>query len=265
MANKFIDNLRKCYASLKDSQGLYLSKPCGLLESCETSEDNIKRIKRLINVICGSDFVSIETKLYLQNPTLSITDVNTEINKLRGQAQSLVRNRVAPYSYSNTVKKINDDNTIFTEVLGNNLLKDLIHNRESDYYAVDNKIDELIGAIGTNDKSRDNLAIKIDTTLCSCNSYKNNPEFFDILGSVEQYLKARMNIIENAINSDTEFTAYFNYLLSSKSVSDESVEKDRERLLKFLNNEDYITGYEDTNSNEEVTNTQGDSEQDIIY
>lgn len=255
MANKIIDDLRKCYDSLKDEQGRWRYKPIGLLASCETSDDGIKRIKKLITVINGSDFISTETKIYMCNPTMNIIHVNEEINILRNKVQSTVRKRVAPYSYSNTVKKINDDNKIITEILGNTFLKDLIHNRiESDstinmYNSVDDKIETLIGAIGTNDKSRENLAIQIDTSLCECNSYRNNEEFFDILGSIEQYLKERMTIIENAINSDKEFVAYFNYLLSSSSINDEFVERDRERLLKFLNNEDYTTGYE-TNSNE---------------
>lgn len=262
MANKIVDDLRKCYDSLKDEQGRWRYKPIGLLASCETSDDSIKRIKKLITVISGSDFISTETKIYMCNPTMNITHVNEEINILRNKVQSTVRKRVAPYSYSNTVKKINDDNKIITEILGNTFLKDLIHNRiESDSAinmcdSVDAKIETLIGAIGTNDKSRENLAIQIDTSLCECNSYRNNEEFFDILGSIEQYLKERMTIIENAINSDKEFVAYFNYLLSSSSINDEFVERDRERLLKFLNNEDYTTGYE-TNSNE-TDNTQSD-------
>lgn len=254
MNNKVLMILRKCHLSLIDDNGNKKEKATDWLIS--TSENNIEYLSLIVNIILNSDKISYETKLFITNNEWSMKEINEFINKLRNETQNIKKESIRPLSYNNTVLKISEDNNKLSRLISDNLIKDIIYNRIDNEEVIKNVIDTIIVEYGDCDKSRNNLLLNIDTTMSSCNSYKNNEEFFDILSSLESYLVQRKNIIESVINNNIEFVAYFNYLLNKNSLCNKEVSKDRERLLRFLNNEDYITGY--------VNDEQVEESEDII-
>lgn len=242
MNNDILKDLKKCHQSLIDDLGNWKNKADEYL--VHTIDKNVEILKSILGIVLRSDNLSTETKIFISRPLLSIKGVNEEINRLRLEAQGIKKECIRPLSYNNTVLKIGQDNTKLKGILKIEDIRDLIYNRVDDYNNIEKTIYNLINEFGNCDKSRNNLILNIDDSKIKCNSYKNNEEFFDILGSLENYLVQRKTIIENVINGNEEFVEYFNYLLNSESLNNKEVLRDRERLLKFLNNEDYITGYE---------------------
>ena len=279
MKNKLLEDIRKYHECLKDKNGKWRDIPTGIISRCSTSEKNIERLKTVLTTILSSDGISEETKLFITDPDISMRAVNAEINRMRSVAQTQARKRIAPLSYNNTIKKISDDNSRIHDVLNLEFIRNIVYNRvRDDDVEVDDKIEKFVIIFGTCDKSRNNLAIKINDDVLKKNSYCNNEEFFAILESLESYLKVRMGIIEKAINTNVEFVEYFNYLLNSSAIHDKECHNDRERLLRFLHNEDYsmrdngssdsdgvigTIGEEDMEEDDSFEDTSDETEKDI--
>lgn len=249
--DKDINILQKVYTSLKDDNGIWRKEPVGIISNAETSEKNVETLRLIIDIILGSDKIADEVKLFISSES-TIREINDEINR-RIELRSIVnKKKTSPYSYSNTCKKITDASTNFSAILGLGMIRKLIYNRVEDRDNIDKKIEKLMLSYGNSNGLRNNLAIDIDTDEIGVSAYKNNEDFFDILQTVENYLVQRKAIIQRALNNDRHFVKYFNYLLNSASLSDDSVRQDRERLLKFLNNEDYKTGYIDEEDGSDI-------------
>lgn len=258
--DKDINILQKVYTSLKDDNGIWRKEPVGIISNAETSEKNVETLRLILDIILGSDKIADEVKLFISSES-TIREINDEINR-RIELRSIVnKKKTSPYSYSNTCKKITDASTNFSAILGLGMIRKLIYNRVEDSDNIDKKIEKFMLSYGNSNGLRNNLAIDIDTNEIGVSAYKNNEDFFDILQTVENYLVQRKAIIQRALNNDKHFVKYFNYLLNSASLSDESVRQDRERLLKFLNNEDYKTGYVD---NEDGADIDDDEDIDAI-
>ncbi len=249
--DKDINILQKVYTSLKDDNGIWRKEPVGIISNAETSEKNVETLRLILDIILGSDKIADEVKLFISSES-TIKEINDEINR-RIELRSIVnKKKTSPYSYSNTCKKITDASTNFSAILGIGMIRKLIYNRVEDTDNIDKKIEKFMLSYGNSNGLRNNLAIDIDTDEIGVSAYKNNEDFFDILQTVENYLVQRKAIIQRALNNDKHFVKYFNYLLNSASLSDESVRQDRERLLKFLNNEDYKTGYVDNEDGADI-------------
>lgn len=249
--DKDINILQKVYTSLKDDNGIWRKEPVGIISNAETSEKNVETLRLILDIILGSDKIADEVKLFISSES-TIREINDEINR-RIELRSIVnKKKTSPYSYSNTCKKITDASTNFSAILGLGMIRKLIYNRVEDSDNIDKKIEKFMLSYGNSNGLRNNLAIDIDTDEIGVSAYKNNEDFFDILQTVENYLVQRKAIIQRALNNDRHFVKYFNYLLNSASLSDDSVRQDRERLLKFLNNEDYKTGYIDEEEGSDI-------------
>lgn len=249
--DKDINILQKVYTSLKDDNGIWRKEPVGIISNAETSEKNVETLRLILDIILGSDKIADEVKLFISSES-TIREINDEINR-RIELRSIVnKKKTSPYSYSNTCKKITDASTNFSAILGLGMIRKLIYNRVEDSDNIDKKIEKFMLSYGNSNGLRNNLAIDIDIDEIGISAYKNNEDFFDILQTVENYLVQRKAIIQRALNNDRHFVKYFNYLLNSASLSDDNVRQDRERLLKFLNNEDYKTGYVDEEDGSDI-------------
>lgn len=241
-SDKVINVIQKVYASLKDENGTWRSEPVGVVANAETSEENVDKLKLVLDIILGSDKIPDEVKLFISTE-YSIREVNEEINR-RVEIKSIAnKKKITPYSYGNTCKKISDTSDDISNIIGIGTLRDLIYNRVDTEDSINYKLEQLIREYGNSNGLRNNLLIDVDTDELAGNQYNDSEEFFDVLSTLENYLIQRKAIIQKAINSDRQFVKYFNYLLNSASINDKSAQEDRERLLKFLNNEDYRTGY----------------------
>lgn len=243
MNNKLLLELQKSYYSLKDNNGNWRESPIGIVKNAKTSIDNIKVLRNIISILMASDNLSDDAKIFICNYSISIKNVNEIINDFRNEASERMNKPLRKVSYNATVSKLASDEKTLVSCIGPDFIKRVMYDQVESKREITDKLDRLLKLYGENNNQRENLTIYISDKYINCNSYKGDERFFDILRDIECYLKQRKEIVENAINSDREFIEYFNYLLSSKGVLDDTVQVDRERLLKFLNNQDYITGY----------------------
>lgn len=251
MKNKLLKDLQEYHYALKDVNGHWRKNPIGYMYDKGTSEKNIDTIKKILTIILDSDYISTETKIFIASKGISIREVNSFLNDARAIKLSKNGNVLKPLSYNNTCLKIQEDNNELEKYLSIYLLRSIVCNKVIDEKNTNKRLVKFKERYGENYNYRDNLALTIRQTTPKVTSYANNEEFFDILSSLEAYLVQRRDIIQQVINSNTEFVDYFNYLLSKQAIDNDVVAKDRERLIRFLKNEDYITGYGDDQTSSE--------------
>lgn len=237
MNRHLFGELRSYYNSLYDTNGLR-DKPIGIIENAKTSEEGIKRLCIIFEVIMGSRFISEDTKLYLANIEESMKSVNDKLNTRNKELAKQLKKSVREITYNATVTRIKADENKLLMIFGNDTIRDCVYNR-IDYNTIDRCIRNLIEALGKHSEIKNNLLIKIREVENPEISDISSQDFFSMLESIECYLKQRKGIIEAVINADDNFVNRFNYLLSDKGIMDERVKADRKRLLRFLNNEDY--------------------------
>lgn len=254
MKNKLLTEIKEYIYSLRDEYGNWRDEPIGIVAKAKTPSENILVAKDIISVIISSDNISMETKIYINNRLANIKDSNKLLNEMIDSANAISKtdNIISHKSYNSTVVKISQDNDKLTEILGADTLKNIIYNRPFDKDKTKKIIDNFLLEYGQSDNSRDNLDLFIRKDLVSKTYSEGSNAFFDRLSDLEPYLIQRKRIIEEVINADEEFVGYFNYLLNSSAINDNITNRDRDRLLKYLNNQDYVTGYiEESNDSSE--------------
>ena len=256
MKIKILKQLQEYYYDLKDDNGIWREKPIGILAKASTPKNNIEKIKTILSILESSDKLDMCTKIFMCNKKLSIKAANDILNDLRDQASEKLDKQLRHVSYTTSCIRMTNDEEKLTLCIGDTFLKRLVYNIDITSREIEDKVSKLIKEFSVFDNQRKNLTLYINDSYFKCGEYKGNEKFFEKLKDIECYLIQRKEIIENAINSDKEFVGYFNYLLSSKGIQDNQVMIDRERLLKFLNNQDYFTGYNE--------DTHGDSKESVI-
>lgn len=254
MKNKLLTEIKEYIYSLRDEYGNWRDEPIGIVAKAKTPNENLLVAKDIISVIISSDNISMETKIFINNRLANIKDSNKLLNEMIDNANAISKtdNVISHKSYNSTVVKIAQDNDKLTELLGADTLKNIIYNRPFDKEKTKKIIDNFLLEYGQSDNSRDNLDLFIRKDLVSKTYSEGSNAFFERLSDLEPYLIQRKRIIEEVINADEEFVGYFNYLLNSSAINDNITNRDRDRLLKYLNNQDYMTGYiEETNDSSE--------------
>ena len=244
MNNKLIKELQKYYYSLKDSKGNNREQFVGVMSNANTSVEGKERVRCIIDIAMSSDIISDETKKFISSIDINVKEINEQINEKRKAETLVLKRKVSEVSYATTLKHIADDNQKMANIFGYDIIKDCVYNRLEKYDELDKLIDTFAAQYGKCEKVRDNLLIDIRADEMGKSEQISSEDFFAIIKSLEVYLRQRKEVIENAVNENKEFIQYFNYLLSERSIHDEASRIDRERLLKFLNNEDYISDYE---------------------
>lgn len=246
-----LKELQEYHYCLKDVSGHWRKNPISYLYNWRTSGENLDTLKKILTIILDSDFVSVETKIFIASKGMSIKEINRFVNDARAIKLSKSGNILKPLSYNNTCLKLSEDDKELSKYLSSELLRSIAKNEVKDKNDTNNRLVKFKERYAENYNYRDNLALTIRQTTPQVTSYMGNEEFFDILQSLEAYLVQRRDIIQQVINSNVEFVDYFNYLLSKQAIDNDLVATDRERLLKFLKNEDYMTGYLDSDNSEE--------------
>lgn len=244
MNNKLIKELQKYYYSLKDSKGNNREQLVGVMSNANTSVEGKERVRCIIDIVMSSDRISDETKKFISSIDINVKEINEQINEKRKAETLILKKKVSEVSYTTTLKHIADDNQKIVNIFGYDIIKDCVYNRLEKYDELDKLIDTFAAQYGKCERVRDNLLIDIRADEMGKSGQLSSEDFFAIIQSLEVYLRQRKEVIENAVNENKEFIQYFNYLLSERSIYDEASRIDRERLLKFLNNEDYISDYE---------------------
>lgn len=229
LKKKYVQELKEYYQGLFDEYGFMRENPTGVLASCEIEEFNKNALSSLLRVILNSDNVSNWTKAYITNFRENIKDV---------VADSSVK-----VAYGTVLKCIGKDDEQLENDIGL-LPRRLAYNMLESRSEYNESMKEINKKYGCAFEMRDKLLVQIDRTTKA--RHMDSTDFFLKLNDLEVYLKERFKRVEFMANNDTEFSGYFNYLLSTPDSDDPVIIRDRERLLKFLNGEDIITGYDDS-------------------
>lgn len=238
MNNIQLSNLQKCNYSLKYETGLFREFPVSFMLRADTKKKNIDIIKNILSIILTSDNISMASKIYITNFKISIRNTNEILNDLNEEASRKTGKHIKHVGYTNTLNALANDDKAIAEALGENTILDLVYNRVNYKVENDRLLNNIIKRFGNCDNKRSNLLLDFSHDVFRYNKYKGSEEFFEILEGLRPYLVQQRDKAEDTISRDIDFIGYFNYLLSSKAILDPKLNKDRERLLRFLNNED---------------------------
>lgn len=218
-------------------------------------ETRLEKIETLFDIVFNSDNITDETKFFIKTD-MSLADVNREVNRLRTEVSRRLKKNIRETSYNNTTTVVKRDCTKLESVLTDKFLRSIAYDEVLDQEEYKETLLKMLDTFGERNNLRNNLNIPIDTDICEKSDNVDSSDFFEMLESLQVYLSKRIDLIIKAVNDDREFVGYFNYLLSNKGLLDETVQEDRKKLIRFLNNEP-IDSDEDSEHLEESDNSEG--------
>lgn len=244
MNRQLMKELRFYYDALYEN-GVPRDKPIGIIENARTSQDGVSRLRSIFDIIFNSSKVSEDTKIYIANIKYSMRDVNEYLNNKIKESNEQFKTKNEEILYCTTSARVKADEAKILSIFGETLIRDCVYNRLINFKKIDECITQLYDKLVSNKKLRDNLLIRIRETRAVKKPTMQSEDFFAMLDSIGAYLVQRKDRIEQVINEDEEFVNMFNYLLSSESSGDTEAQKDKKKLIKFLNNEDYTEDSEE--------------------
>lgn len=218
-------------------------------------ETRLEKIETLFDIVFNSDNITDETKFFIKTD-MSLAEVNREVNRLRTEVSRRLKKNIRETSYNNTTTVVKRDCTKLESVLTDKFLRSIAYDEVLDQEEYKETLLKMLDTFGERNNLRNNLNIPIDTDICEKSDNVDSSDFFEMLESLQVYLSKRIDLIIKAVNDDREFVGYFNYLLSNKGLLDETVQEDRKKLIRFLNNEP-INSDEDSEHLEESDNSEG--------
>jgi hypothetical protein len=246
--------LKECNYALKKDTGKWLDigKERGMLENKEVDSYYIKKLRETIEILLNSDNISDETKLWLSDKNMNFNKVNEQLNMVPSKKKM---------SYSSTVLRVNTDEKKLVDLVGVDWLRELMYGY-LDKDSVESGLGRIISVYGKFDERRNALAFeiskdKIGNPYVDENGTLNSEDFFSYFEDISKYLKSRISIFADAINSDSDFVSYFNYLLSVKGMQDEKVTNDRLRLIAMLEGNDW--------NSDEIDNSESNDDEIVEY
>lgn len=218
-------------------------------------ETRLEKIETLFDIVFNSDNITDETKFFIKTD-MSLAEVNREVNRLRTEVSRRLKKNIRETSYNNTTTVVKRDCTKLESVLTDKFLRSITYDEVLDQEEYKETLLKMLDTFGERNNLRNNLNIPIDTDICEKSDNVDSSDFFEMLESLQVYLSKRIDLIIKAVNDDREFVGYFNYLLSNRGLLDETVQEDRNKLIRFLNNEP-IDSDEDSEHLEESDNSEG--------
>lgn len=215
----------------------------------------LEKIETIFDIVFNSDNITDETKFFIKTD-MSLADVNREVNTLRTEVSRRLKKNIRETSYNNTTTVVKRDCTKLESVLTDKFLRSIAYDEVFDQEEYKETLVKMLDTFGERNNLRENLSIPIDTDVCEKSDNIDSSDFFEMLESLQVYLNKRIDLIIKAVNDDRDFVGYFNYLLSNKGLLDETVQNDRKKLIRFLNNEP-IDSDEDSDHLEDRDNSEG--------
>ena len=215
----------------------------------------LEKIETIFDIVFNSDNITDETKFFIKTD-MSLADVNREVNELRTEVSRRLKKNIRETSYNNTTTVVKRDCTKLESVLTDKFLRSIAYDEVFDQEEYKETLVKMLDTFGERNNLRENLSIPIDTDVCEKSDNIDSSDFFEMLESLQVYLNKRIDLIIKAVNDDRDFVGYFNYLLSNKGLLDETVQNDRKKLIRFLNNEP-IDSDEDSDHLEDRDNSEG--------
>lgn len=202
--------ISECYAD-----GKVLKAPVFLDLAPIDDEERIRLMLRLTRLVMCTDYCCETTKIYFENPYLSLEGIRRKVIERTGKevGVSTVQTRI-----------FNDSNRIFSD-FGAHVVEDICELLTNDITGYAKKVMELTRKYSSADVCS-GLVIDLDSQEY-CEDITDE-QFNDLLEAVAPYSKKVMNTISS--NMDLEVKGYLNKLRYGNLEE----EKDKERLRELL-------------------------------
>ena len=210
--------LRKVCGSFVDEHGNMRVRPIGFIENMKVEMDRQELLKDIVILLKDTDIINRETKMYIFNNTTK-REINEVLSEEVGET----------VSFNTTQSKIQYGKTKLEKLFGYSI-KRLLYKT----YDIDD-IPRLIYDISSQYSDidlRNKLVLDLDSNVYNTELSEN--DFEDFILTIAPYVKTQVEYISK--NIESEKVGYFNYLITSKRLTDE----DKQRLSKLkdiLNNE----------------------------
>lgn len=216
--NNILLTLRRVCNSFVDEHGNMRVRPIGFIENMKVEMDRQELLKDIVILLKDTDIINRETKMYIFNNTTK-REINEVLSEEVGET----------VSFNTTQSKIQYGKTKLEKLFGDSI-KRLLYKT----YDIDD-IPRLIYDISSQYSDidlRNKLVLDLDSNVYNTELSEN--DFEDFILTIAPYVKTQVEYISK--NIESEKVGYFNYLITSKRLTDE----DKQRLSKLkdiLNNE----------------------------
>ena len=216
--SNILKDLRRVCGSFVDEHGNMRVRPIGFIENMKVEMDRQELLKDIVILLKDTDIINRETKMYIFNNTTK-REINEVLSEEVGET----------VSFNTTQSKIQYGKTKLEKLFGDSI-KRLLYKT----YDIDD-IPRLIYDISSQYSDidlRNKLVLDLDSNVYNTELSEN--DFEDFILTIAPYVKTQVEYISK--NIESEKVGYFNYLITSKRLTDE----DKQRLSKLkdiLNNE----------------------------
>lgn len=263
--------LKQVIYSMYDSNGNLRVKFVGSLADIELSEGRVDLLKNITDLVLNTNIISEETKIYLKDRNIKVSQVNEIINERRKEKKEAIEKKLGnsinydeykEVSVNSTQSKITYDRQRLEKMLGSDILTNIIHQRAYNIEEYQIKVGKLLEKYKNITSLREELVLNLKE---DCYNKEYNGDFKqDSIKLLKPYIKSEIKQVEKEINNNLDFVGYFNYLLSGVTCSTEKDKENRAFLRALLKGEEINTPEEAETKIEEGSLPEDGSEQENI-
>lgn len=263
--------LKQVIYSMYDNNGNLRVKFVGSLADIELSEGRIDLLKNITDLVLNTNIISEETKIYLKDRNIKVSQVNEIINERRKEKKEAIEKKLGnsinydeykEVSVNSTQSKITYDRQRLEKMLGSDILTNIIYQRAYNIEEYQIKVGKLLEKYKNIASLREELVLNLKE---DCYNKEYNGDFKqDSIKLLKPYIKSEIEQVEKEINNNLDFVGYFNYLLSGVTCSTEEDKENRAFLRALLKGEEINTPEEAETRIEEGSLPEDGSEQENI-
>lgn len=263
--------LKQVIYSMYDNNGNLRVKFIGSLADIELSEGRIDLLKNITDLVLNTNIISEETKIYLKDRNIKVSQVNEIINERRKEKKEAIEKKLGnsinydeykEVSVNSTQSKITYDRQRLEKMLGSDILTNIIYQRAYNIEEYQIKVGKLLEKYKNIASLREELVLNLKE---DCYNKEYNGDFKqDSIKLLKPYIKSEIEQVEKEINNNLDFVGYFNYLLSGVTCSTEKDKENRAFLRALLKGEEVNTPEEAETKIEEENLPEDGSEQENI-
>lgn len=258
--------LKQVIYSMYDSNGNLRVKFVGSLADIELSEGRVDLLKNITDLVLNTNIISEETKIYLKDRNIKVSQVNEIINERRKEKKEAIEKKLGnsinydeykEVSVNSTQSKITYDRQRLEKMLGSDILTNIIYQRAYNIEEYQIKVGKLLEKYKNITSLREELVLNLKE---DCYNKEYNGDFKqDSIKLLKPYIKSEIKQVEKEINNNLDFVGYFNYLLSGVTCSTEKDKENRAFLRALLKGEEINTPEEAKTKIEEGSLPEGGS------
>lgn len=263
--------LKQVIYSMYDNNGNLRVKFVGSLADIELSEGRVDLLKNITDLVLNTNIISEETKIYLKDRNIKVSQVNEIINERRKEKKEAIEKKLGnsinydeykEVSVNSTQSKITYDRQRLEKMLGSDILTNIIYQRAYNIEEYQIKVGKLLEKYKNITSLREELVLNLKE---DCYNKEYNGDFKqDSIKLLKPYIKSEIKQVEKEINNNLDFVGYFNYLLSGVTCSTEKDKENRAFLRALLKGEEINTPEEAETKIEEGSLPEDGSEQENI-